>query len=131
MFNVINSVVDPDPMLQNYPLRSVVDLDSLVQQVSDPDPQHQHYYKYYGSRGRLHKCWGRIRIHSAEIMDPRIRLQILILCRSQNFVLTRALLNLLRKGLGHSKPTTLPCNKHIQRNLWRFLRYPSSLNCLL
>jgi hypothetical protein len=30
------------------------------------------------------------------------------LCRSQNFLLTRALLNLLRKGLGHSKPTILP-----------------------
>jgi hypothetical protein len=31
------------------------------------------------------------------------------LCRSQNFLLTRALLNLLRKGLGRSKPATLPC----------------------
>jgi hypothetical protein len=29
-------------------------------------------------------------------------------CRSQNFLLTRALLNLLRKGLGRSKPAALP-----------------------
>ncbi len=32
----------------------------------------------------------------------------LLMCRSQNFLLTRALLNLLRKGLGGSKPATLP-----------------------
>ncbi len=36
------------------------------------------------------------------------------LCHSQNFLLTRALLNLLRKGLGRSKPATLPWNKHKQ-----------------
>ncbi len=42
------------------------------------------------------------------------------LCHSQNFLLTRALVNLLRKGLGRSKPATLPCNKHKQHNLWGF-----------
>ncbi len=30
------------------------------------------------------------------------------LCCSQNFLLIRELLNLLRKGLGRSKPATLP-----------------------
>ncbi len=35
-------------------------------------------------------------------------------------LLTRALLNLLRKGLGRSKPTTLPWNKHRQHNMWGF-----------
>jgi hypothetical protein len=31
-----------------------------------------------------------------------------VLCRSQNFMFTRALLSLLRKCLGLSKPATLP-----------------------
>jgi hypothetical protein len=39
---------------------------------------------------------------------------------TDKFLLTRALLNLLRKGLGHSKPATLPWNKHRQHNMWRF-----------
>ena len=34
--------------------------------------------------------------------------QTLAVCRSHNFLLTRALLNLLRKGLGRSKPAALP-----------------------
>jgi hypothetical protein len=48
-------------------------------------------------------------------------------CRSQNFLLTRALLNLLRKGLGRSKLATLPHSQALQHILWRIQPYPSSL----
>jgi hypothetical protein len=43
-------------------------------------------------------------LHSFHSWDVRRR----ALCPSQNFPLTIALLNLLRKGLGRSKPPTLP-----------------------
>ncbi len=37
-----------------------------------------------------------------------------LVCRSQNFLLLRAMFNLLRKGLGRSKPATHPGSKHKQ-----------------
>jgi hypothetical protein len=43
-----------------------------------------------------------------------LKTRVEYVCRSQNFLLTRALLIFLRRGLGHSKPATLPWNKHKQ-----------------
>jgi hypothetical protein len=46
------------------------------------------------------------------------------LCRLQNFLLTRALLNLLRKGLGRSKPAK-PQPSHINSTPARLVEIPT------
>jgi hypothetical protein len=45
------------------------------------------------------------------ILDNLGSLKVTHLCRSQNFLLTRALLNLLRKDLGRSKPAIFTVKK--------------------
>ncbi len=81
----------------------------------------------YGSKNDLCRAWS---LKKGSLSStPPIRLCYHLpdqeltttrLCHSQNFLLTRVLVNLLRKGLGRSKPATLPCNKHKQHNLWGF-----------
>jgi hypothetical protein len=59
---------------------------------------------------------------SASFMTTYRMSLISAVCRSQNFLLTRALLNLLRKGLGCSKPATLPLQ---QTQLAHYVEIPT------
>jgi hypothetical protein len=76
----------------------------------DPDPDPGPIVRGMDPWIHIHTQMSRIRntvelIQSSVSVDPCI---LKVLCHSQNFLLTRALLNLLTKDLGRSKPALFP-----------------------